>query len=87
MRKRLGSPHYAGDIPYQQWGKDVIACLQSHINETQRYLKEGGTLRLPPCCQEDGSICLIAMRRFNGCLVDPDECGFSMRPGSPAQVG
>ena len=34
-----------------------------------------GTLTLPPCCKGD-CICLIAMRRFDGCLMEPSECEF-----------
>jgi len=79
MRRRLASQHYAGDVPYQEWGQDVIACLNGHIVEIQRYLREGGMLTLPPCCKENGYVCLIAMRRFDGCLMSPGECGFYMR--------
>jgi len=83
MRRRLASPYYAGDVEYLEWGKDVIACLTSHIEEIRRYLREGGTLRLPPCCKEEGYICLIAMRRFDGCLMGPGECGFAISPQGP----
>ena len=78
MRKRLDSPYYADDAEYQDWCKDQIACLTDHISEIQRYLREGGTLRLPPCCKEEGHICLIAMRRFDGCLMTLTECGFAI---------
>ena len=77
MRKRLASPYYADDAEYQDWCRDQITCFTSHISEIQRYLREGGTLRLPPCCKEEGHICLIAMRRFDGCLMGPEECGFA----------
>ena len=79
MRERLDSEYYAGDVEYLEWGKDVIACLTSHIEEIRRYLREGGSLRLPPCCKAEGYICLIAMRRFDGCLMTPGECTFSLR--------
>jgi hypothetical protein len=79
MRKRLASEYYADDVPYQTWGEDVLSCLQGHIREIQRYLREGGRLTLPPCCKEEGHICLIAMRRFNACLMTPGECGFSLK--------
>jgi hypothetical protein len=79
MRQRLASPYYAGDGEYQRWGQDVIVCLQAHVTEIQRYLSEGGTLGLPLCCKEEGHICLIAMRRFDGCLMVPGECTFSIR--------
>jgi len=78
MRKRLASDYYAGDVQYQEWGKDVLACLQAHTSEIQRYQRDGGSLRLPPCCKDDGHICLIAMRRFDGCLMHPSECTFSI---------
>ena len=79
MRKRLASEHYAGDVPYQTWGQDVIGCLQGHVTEIKRYLREGGSLSLPRCCIDKGYICLIALRRFDGCLVTPAECTFSLR--------
>jgi hypothetical protein len=79
MRKRLASEYYAGDVPYQEWGKDVMACLHAHVEEIRRYLREGGALRLPPCCKEGGHLCLIAMRRFDGCLMVPGECTFSTK--------
>jgi len=78
MRKRLASEYYVGDVPYQEWGRDVITCLQAHVDEVQRYLREGGALILPPCCKEEGHFCLISLRRFGGCLMNPGECGFSM---------
>ena len=81
MRKRLTSEYYAGDVPYEEWGKDILACLQGHVSEIQRYLKEGGALTLPPCCKEEGHICLIAMRRFDACLMTAGECGFSLMEG------
>jgi len=78
MRKRLASEYYAGDAEYQDWCKDQITCLTSHITEIQRYVREGGTLRLPPCCIDDYHICLIAMRRFDACLMLPSECTFAI---------
>lgn len=80
MRKRLASDYYAGDVPYQEWGQDVLACLQAHITEIRCYLRGGGALSLPPCCKDKGYICLIALRRFDACLMGPGECGFSI-PG------
>jgi hypothetical protein len=79
MRRRLTSEYYAGDVPYQRWGEDVISCLQAHVTEIKRYVREGGALSLPPCCKEEGHLCLIAMRSFDGCLMGPSECGFSLR--------
>ena len=78
MRKRLASPCYADDTGYQEWCRDQIGCLAAHVTEIQRYLGEGGTLRLPPCCVEEGYICLIAMRRFDACLMLPSECTFAI---------
>jgi len=78
MRERLASPYYANDAQYHQWCLDQIGCLTDHITEITRCLREGGTLRLPPCCKDDGQFCLIAMRRLNGCLMSPCECGFSL---------
>lgn len=79
MRRRLASEWYAEDVEYQEWGQAVISCLQGHVREIERYLKEGGALALPPCCKAKGHICLIALRRFDGCLMGPGECGFSVR--------
>jgi len=78
MRKRLASPYYAGDSQYHQWCQDQIGCLTGHISEIQRYLRDGGTLRLPPCSRDDTHLCLIAMRRFDGCLMSPGECTFAI---------
>jgi hypothetical protein len=78
MRKRLASSYYADDAEYQDWCKDQIACLTGHVTEIERYLREGGILRLPPCCIDDDHICLIAMRRFDGCLMTLTECGFAI---------
>jgi hypothetical protein len=78
MRRRLASEYYANDAEYLEWCKDQIGCLTGHVDEIRRYLRDGGSLRLPPCCKED-SICMIAMRRFDGCLMNPDECTFSMQ--------
>jgi len=77
MRRRLASEYYADDGPYQTWGQDVIGCLTAHVDEIRRYLREGGALTLPPCCKGE-YLCLIAMRRFDTCLMGSDECGFSM---------
>jgi hypothetical protein len=79
MRKRLDSEYYAGDVPYHEWCRDQIACLNGHITEIRRYLREGESLTLPRCCKAEGCICLIAMRRFDGCLMTPGECTFSLR--------
>lgn len=78
MRRRLASQWYASDCEYQEWGQGVISCLEGHTTEIQRYLKEGGALALPPCCKAKDRICLIALRRFDGCLMAPGECGFSV---------
>ena len=78
MRRRLASEYYADDGPYQTWGQDVIGCLTAHVDEIRRYLREGGALSLPPCCKDKDYLCLIAMRRFDGCLMTPAECGFSI---------
>ncbi len=77
MRRRLESQYYADDPDYQAWCRDVIGCLQRQVGEIRRYLAEGGTPMMPSCCQDDGRICLIALRRFNGCLMHPGDCGFS----------
>jgi hypothetical protein len=82
MRARLYCPSNADDAEYHSWCRDQIQCLAGHITEIQRYLKEGGALSLPPCCKEQDHICLIAMRRFDGCLMLPGECTFSMRKGN-----
>ena len=79
MRKRLDSPYYADDTEYHEWCRDQITCLNRHIAEMGRYLREGGALSLPQCCKDEHHLCLIAMRRFDGCLMGPAECGFSMR--------
>lgn len=79
MQKRMAAPCNADDAEYQQWCGDQIRCLTGHITEIKRYLHEGRSLGLPPCCNDDGHLCLIAMRRFNGCLMHPRECGFSVR--------
>jgi hypothetical protein len=78
MRRRLASQYYADDAEYLEWCKDQIACLQGHVDEIRRYLRDGGTLRLPPCCKGNDHICLIAMRRFDGCLMLPSECTFAI---------
>ena len=75
MQKRLASPYYADDGEYLEWCRDQIGCLTAHVDEIRRYMREGGTLTLPPCCKGD-CICLIAMRRFDGCLMEPSECEF-----------
>jgi hypothetical protein len=79
MRERLSSPCYADDSEHQIWCRHQIDTLRAHMSEIQRYLKAGGTLRLPLCCKDESHTCLIAMRRFNGCLMAPGECGFSIR--------
>lgn len=81
MRRRLASTYYADDPQYQEWGRSVIGCLQAHSSETQRYLRDGGALALPRCCIDPAHVCLIALRRFDGCLMGPGECGFSWREG------
>lgn len=81
MRRRLASEWYAEDVEYQKWGQAVMSCLEGHMREIQRYLREGGALALPPCCQEGSHLCLIALRRFDGCLMAPGDCGFSRREG------
>ena len=78
MRKRMASEYYADDSEYLEWCRDQIGCLTAHITEIHRYLREGGSLRLPPCCKEEDYLCLIAMRRFNGCLMAPSECEFTI---------
>ena len=77
MRRRLASEYYADDGPYQTWGQDVIGCLTAHVDEIRRYIREGGALTLPRCCKGN-YICLIAMRQFNGCLIEPSECEFAI---------
>ena len=79
MRKRLASEYYANDAEYLEWCKDQIGCLTGHVDEIRRYLREGGALTLPPCCKDKGYLCLIAMRRFDACLMGPGECTFSLR--------
>ena len=79
MRKRLTSPYYADDTEYLEWCRDQIGCLTAHVDEIRRYLREGGALTLPPCCRDKDYLCLIAMRRFDGCLMVPNECEFAMR--------
>ena len=79
MRARQASEYYANDAEYQRWCRYQIDTLTAHMSEIQRYLKAGGTLRLPLCCKDESQTCLIAMRRFNCCLMRPDECGFSIR--------
>lgn len=78
MQKRLASPYYADDTDYLEWCRHQIACLQGHVAEIRRFLEEGGALRLPRCCRDEDYTCLIAMRRFDACLMSPGECGFSM---------
>jgi hypothetical protein len=78
MQKRLTSPYYADDAEYLDWCRDQILRLQGDVTEIERYLREGGILRLPPCCIDDDHICLIAMRRFDGCLMTLTECGFAI---------
>ena len=79
MRRRLAAPCNADDQEYQRWCQDQIGCLTSHVDEIRRYLREGGTLSLPPCCKDKDFLCLIAMRKFDGCLMLPSECEFAMR--------
>jgi len=53
MWERLASPCYADDSEYQRWCGYQIDTLTAHMSEIQRYLKEGGTLRLPLCCKDE----------------------------------
>lgn len=77
LRKRdLTSPYYGHT---DEWTKRQITHLQAHIAEIQRYLREGGDLKLPRCCWPFGYICLIAMTGFDACIMTPEECGFSLR--------
>ena len=71
----LASSYYADD----DWTRQQITYLQSHIAEIERYLREGGQLKLPRCCREPDYICLIAMRGFDACIMTPKECGFSLK--------
>ena len=80
LHRRLMSPYYANDRQYHQWCLDQIGCLTAHINEIRRFLSTGGSLTLPSCCKGE-YICLIAMRRFDGCLMLPGECTFAISNG------
>lgn len=74
-RKRdLTSPYYADS----EWVKKEMTHLEAHIAEIERHLKEGGALKLPPCCRQPDYVCLIATRGFDECIMSPIECGFSL---------
>jgi hypothetical protein len=70
----LDASHYAND----EWTKKQIAYLKDQINEIRRYLAEGRNLSLPFCCNRSDVICLIAISGFDSCIMQPDECGFSL---------
>ena len=69
------------DCHNPEWCKRQIVCMQGHITEINRYIKEGGQLTLPRCCQKHEKYCLIAMRGFDACLMTPEDCGFSLNMG------
>lgn len=74
-RKRdLVSHYYADD----EWTKQQVIYIQTHIADIERYLSEGGELKLPRCCRQPEYICLIATKGFNECIMIPEECGFSL---------
>ena len=68
------------DCHNPEWCKHQIVCMQGHITEIKRYIKEGSQLTLPRCCQQHAHYCLIAMRGFDACLMTPEDCGFSLKP-------
>ena len=75
LRERnLTSPYLEDD----SWTRKQITYLQGHIAGIERYLSEGGELKLPQCCKQS-HICLIAMRGFDACLMSPDGCGFNLK--------
>lgn len=75
VRERdLETPYYTND----EWTKRQISLLKEQIDEIERYLAEGGNLRLPFCGNRPDFICLIAISGFDSCIMQPDECGFSL---------
>lgn len=71
-RSDLTSPDYQDD----PWVLEQIALLEGHIAEITRYLKEGGELALPRCCNQTSLICLAAGTGFNVCILSPVVCGY-----------
>jgi hypothetical protein len=75
LRERdLASPCYAND----EWTQGQIACLKEQIERINEYLCGGASLSLPRCCASGDFICLIAITGFDSCIMQPDDCGFSL---------
>jgi hypothetical protein len=79
-RKRdLASSYCRNNERNKEWTKQEITHLETHVAEIQRYIKDGGSLRLPWCCRQLEYICLIATWGFDECIMLPSDCGFSLR--------
>jgi len=73
----LASPYYAND----EWTQKQIACLKEQIERINQYLCAGASLSLPRCCASGDFICLIAITGFDSCIMQSNDCGFSLSVG------
>ena len=74
FRHDLTTPEFKGD----PWRVESISILEEQVKEIERYMKEGGKLNIGECCQKEGT-CILAYKRFDGCMWRPGDCGFYIK--------
>jgi len=63
------------DIPRT---KRDMELLSQQIREIQRYLKDGGELKLPKCYKAK-QICLLGLTQVRSCLPESGRCAWAFR--------